>query len=70
MNNETPVNTQQYPDFDFKNPLIAVSAILTLGICYCVTVTINAKYNRDIELSYKDFSLKSSSVRTIAVAPT
>ena len=70
MNNETPVNTQQYPDFDFKNPLIAGSAILTLGICYCVTVTINAKYNRDIELSYKDFSLKSSSVRTIAVAPT
>lgn len=70
MNDEAPKTIPQYPDFDFKNPMIAVSAILTLGICYCVTVTINAKYNRDIELNYKDFSLKSSSVRTIAVSPT
>lgn len=69
MNNEITTNVSQHTDFDFKNPLIAVSAILTLGVCYCVTVTVNAKYHRDTELTYKDFSLKSFSAPVVAAVP-
>lgn len=69
MNNEIAANVPQHSDFDFRNPVIAVTAILTIGIRYCVTVTVNAKYNRDTELTYKDFSLKSSSASAIAAVP-
>lgn len=55
MNNNLTTSATQY--CDFKNPLVMATTILTLGICYCVTVTVNAKYNRDIELKYEDFSL-------------
>lgn len=59
MNQNLPV--QNIPRSNFSNPVIAVTAILTVGVCYCVTITINAKYNRDTELAYKDFSMKSHS---------
>ena len=57
MNKNKPTTTVQNSNFDLKNPLIAVSVILTVGVCYCTTVIINAKYNRDVELKYKDFYL-------------
>lgn len=58
MNNDLSNDITQNYNFDFKNPLVAVTTILTIGICYCVTVTVNAKYNRDIEITRGDTSLK------------
>lgn len=40
MNQNLPV--QNIPRSNFSNPVIAVTAILTVGVCYCVTITINA----------------------------
>ena len=54
MNQNLPV--QNIPRSNFSNPVIAVTRL-----CYCVTITINAKYNRDTELAYKEFSMKSHS---------
>lgn len=69
MNNElTTVNTQSH-SFALTNPWVAAIAILTVGACYYATVTINAKYNRDTEPTYKDFSLKSHSSVPVAVVP-
>lgn len=66
--NQLATDHVQTSNFDLKNPLIAVTAILTVGVCYCTTVIINAKYNRDVELKYKDFSLNiQPSVSAVAV---
>ncbi|MCM1179376.1 MAG: hypothetical protein NC347_03910 [Clostridium sp.] len=66
--NQLATDPVQNSNFDFKNPLIAVTAILTVGVCYCTTVIVNAKYNRDVELKYKDFSLNiQPSVSVVAV---
>ncbi len=66
-NNLVTPTTQSSNSFDVTNPLVAAIAILTVGVCYCVTITVNAKYNRDTELTYKDFSLKSHSAAPVAV---
>lgn len=66
-NNLVTPTTQLSNSFDVTNPLVAAIAILTVGVCYCVTITVNAKYNRDTELTYKDFSLKSHSSASAAV---
>lgn len=55
MNN---TNALQNQSFAFANSAVAVTAILVIGVCYCTTITVNAKYNRDTELTYKEFSLK------------
>ena len=65
--NQLATNPVQNSNFDFKNPLIAVSVILTVGVCYCTTVIVNAKYNRDVEIQrflfkYPALSLGSSSL--------
>lgn len=59
MNNDlSATNTYtQYPNIIPENPIIAVTEIVTLGIIGCVLIITSAKYNRDIELKYKDFSL-------------
>lgn len=57
MQNRISANATTPNSFDFKNLVIAVTVILTVVVCYCVTVIINAKNNRNVELSYKDFSL-------------
>lgn len=69
MYNDMITTNPEHTDFDFSNPVIAVTMILTVGICYCVTVAVNAKYNRNTELTYKDFCLKSSSAPVTAVVP-
>lgn len=69
MNNDMITNSQEHINCDLSNPVIAVTMILTVGICYCVTVAVNAKYNHNTELTYKDFSLKSSSAPVTAVVP-
>lgn len=69
MDNISTTPTTQSYNFDLTNPLVAAIAILTVGVCYCVTVTVNAKYNRDTELVYKDFSLKSFSAAPITALP-
>lgn len=58
MANTLPVPVTQQTNFDLANPMIAVTAILVIGTCYCVTVYTNAKYNRDTEISYANFHLK------------
>lgn len=68
MNNDIITTSPEHTNFDLSNPTIAVAMILTVGICYCVTVTVNAKYNRNTELTYKDFSLKSSSAPAVVPA--
>lgn len=74
MNTSLSNNANNLPDYPplFKNSLVAATAILVLGICYCTTITINAKYNRDTEMTYKDFSLKiyasSSNIKPVSVA--
>lgn len=55
MNNTNALQNQLSP---FMNPAVAATAILVAGICYCTTITVNAKYNRDTEITYKDFSIK------------
>ena len=69
MNNDMITASAKHTSFDFSNPVIAVTMILTVGICYCVTVTVNAKYNRNMALVYKDFSLKSSSIPVTTIVP-
>lgn len=74
MNNTLSNNANNLPDYLplSKNSLVAATAILVLGICYCTTITINAKYNRDTEMTYKDFSLKihasSSNIAPVPIA--
>lgn len=58
-NNVSNILTQSC-NFDFKNPVIAVSTILTIGICYCVTINTITKKGQTINLKYKDFSLLTS----------
>lgn len=60
MKNNVPNTPTQPCNFDFTNPVIAVSAILTIGICYCVTIDTITKRGQTISLKYKDFSLLSS----------
>lgn len=71
MNNEITANATQHYNFDFTNPLVTATLVLTVGICYCVTVSIAAKYNHYTELTYGNFSLKiKPSIPTIAAVPT
>lgn len=60
MKNDLPKIPTQSCNFDFTNPVIAVSAILTIGICYCVTINTITKRGQTINLKYKDFSLLTS----------
>lgn len=49
MTNASAVPVTQHSTLDLGNPMIAVTAILVIGMCYCVTVYANAKYNRDTD---------------------
>lgn len=68
MNKKSTTTQLQNCSIDCKNPSIAIAVILTVGVCHCVTIVTITKYNRDIDLTYKDFSLKiHPSVSTTAV---
>ena len=69
MTNASAVPVSQQPALDLGNPMIAVTAILVIGMCYCVTVYANAKYNRDTDLSYGEFHLKSVSSVSVSHQP-
>ena len=70
MNND--IQQVQHINPDLSNPVVAATVLglaLIFGACYCTTIVVNAKYNRDTELTYKDLSLKiHSSVPAIAAA--
>ena len=71
MNNATqPI---QYYNLDISNPVVAATVLglaLIAGICYCMTITVNAKYNRNVELACKNLSLKTySPVSTTTAVP-
>ena len=62
MNNVIQQN--QHYNVDISNPVVAATVLgiaFIAGICYCTTITVNAKYNRNVELTYKDLSLKAYS---------
>jgi len=65
MDNELTTPDTYLPNFDLKNPWIAATLILTVGACYCFTIAVNAKYNRDVKLSYGKLSLKVHSPTSV-----
>jgi hypothetical protein len=71
MNNATQ-QIQCY-NLDVSNPVVAATVLglaLIAGVCYCTTITVNAKYNRNVELTCKDLSLKIySPVSTTTAVP-
>lgn len=74
MTNASAIPVTQQSALDLGNPMIAVTAIavtaiLVIGMCYCVTVYANAKYNRDTDLSYGEFHLKSVSSASVSHQP-
>ncbi len=69
MTNASAIPVTQQSTLDLGNPMIAVTAILVIGMCYCVTVYANAKYNRDTDLSYGEFHLKSVSSVSVSHQP-
>lgn len=42
------------------NTTVAITVIITIGICYCATIAVNAKYNRNTEITYGEAPLKIS----------
>lgn len=67
MNNTLPVNYNYSPTY--ITPTVAAIGIITLGICFCTCIVTNAKYNRDLNLTYKDFSLKSQKCQVETTIP-
>lgn len=61
MNNDVTQQIQYYSP-NISNPVVAATV---LGI---VLITVNAKYNRNVELAYKDLSLKAYSPAPIVTA--
>lgn len=70
MSNSLPTTITQYNNSNLMNPLVAATLILTVGVCYCVTVNTITKHNRDIDLTYGDFSLRTHSPTPDATAET
>lgn len=65
------IQQNQYYTMDISNPVVAATVLgiaFIAGICYCTTITVNAKYNRNVELTYKDLSLKAYSPAPIVTA--
>lgn len=67
MNNTLPTQYNYSPTC--ITPTVAAIGIITLGICFCTCIVVNAKYNRDTELTYKDFFLKSQKCQSEATVP-
>jgi len=67
MNNNLPTQ-YNYPPTCIT-PTVAAICIITLGICFCTCIVTNAKYDRDTELTYKDFSLKSQKCQSETTVP-
>lgn len=53
----------------FNDKAVAFAAIVAFSICYCVTVTTNAKYGRNYEYKYKQFGFSSTVAPQIQTAP-
>lgn len=51
MNKNLPAPITQKSTITLENPVIAVTAILVIGLCYCTTIHTNAKYNRNTEIT-------------------
>ena len=69
MTNASAIPVTQQSTLDRGNPMIAVTAILVIGMCYCVPVYAHAQYNRDTDLSYGEFHLKSGSSASVSHQP-
>lgn len=68
MNNTAlPVHYNNSPSC--ISPTVAIVGIITIGVCFCTCIVTNAKYNRDTELTYKDFSLKSQKCQPDIIVP-
>lgn len=65
MNKNSPAPVVQQSAINLENPVIAVTAILVIGLCYCVTIHANAKYNRNTEITCG--SLRVSCVPSVSV---
>jgi len=65
MNKNSPAPVVQQSAINLENPMIAVTAILIIGLCYCVTTHTNAKYNRNTEITCG--SLRVNCVSSVSV---
>lgn len=68
MNNNTLPTQYNYPP-TYITPTVAAIGIITLGLCVCTCIIVNAKYGLNTELTYKDFSLKSQKCQPETTVP-
>ncbi len=59
MNNNLAAKVTQSNILGNSNSLIPITVIVVIGLCYCVTITTNAKYSVDTELKCGKVSLKT-----------